>query len=423
MDQITVFVGIDWGAEQHVVCALDGGRKVLLERSVRHDGAALASLAKHLAALAQGGAHEVAVAIEVTRGTIVDTLLERGVRVFALNPKQLDRFRDRYTVAGAKDDRRDAFVLADSLRTDIGAYRELRVGDETVVLLREASRSYDELRDERIMHCNRLREQLWRYYPQILELGSVHDAPWLWALVEAAPTPDVGIRMSLAKLQSILKKHRIRRVTAEAVRAILRAEPLYVAPGVAEACRRHVLQIVARLRLVDEQKEQCERDIAALLDVLSTPVEPDRTEGEPGKSEHRDARLLRSLPGVGDLVCATMLAEAPEAIDARDYTTLRGLCGVAPVTKQSGKRLHVVAMRRACSQRLRQAIHFWAASAANVDPVCKKMYLAHRARGHSHARTLRGIGDRLLALLVAVLKSRTPYDRGRRDARAASNAA
>ncbi len=51
------------------------------------------------------------------RGAVIDALFERGFAVFAINPKQLDRCRDRYTAAGAKDDRRDAWVLADVLRT------------------------------------------------------------------------------------------------------------------------------------------------------------------------------------------------------------------------------------------------------------------------------------------------------------------
>ena len=60
--------------------------------------------------------------------------------VFAINPKQLDRFRDRFTVAGAKDDRRDAHVLGDSLRTDRRAFRLLAVDDPTIIELREWSR-------------------------------------------------------------------------------------------------------------------------------------------------------------------------------------------------------------------------------------------------------------------------------------------
>ena len=96
---------------------VDTGGTVLSERQVRHDGQALQDLATALIAHAGGQAAAVAVAIEVPHGAVVETLLARGVVVFALNPKQLDRFRDRFTVAGAKDDRRDARVLADAVRT------------------------------------------------------------------------------------------------------------------------------------------------------------------------------------------------------------------------------------------------------------------------------------------------------------------
>jgi len=102
------YVGIDWGTATHQVAVLDTQRAPLGERAVAHDGAALQTFTEWLTLLARGEPARVAVALEVPRGAVVDTLLERGFHVFALNPKQLDRFRDRYTVAGAKDDRRDA---------------------------------------------------------------------------------------------------------------------------------------------------------------------------------------------------------------------------------------------------------------------------------------------------------------------------
>jgi transposase len=113
----------------------------------------------------------------------VETFLEKEVAVFAINPKQLDRFRDRHTVSGAKDDRRDAFVLADSLRTDMAAFRRARLGDPLLVQLRELSRMQEELKADRIALGNRLREQLHRYFPQVLALGSVYDARWIWELL------------------------------------------------------------------------------------------------------------------------------------------------------------------------------------------------------------------------------------------------
>jgi len=120
------FVGIDWGSQQHQVCMLDGARRRVGERAIDHDGASLARLADWLWTVSAGHPQRVAVAIAVPRGAIVEGLLERGFHVFAIHPKQLDRFRDRHSMAGAKDDRRDAFVLADSVRTDQPSFRRLQ---------------------------------------------------------------------------------------------------------------------------------------------------------------------------------------------------------------------------------------------------------------------------------------------------------
>jgi transposase len=98
------FVGIDWGSAQHQVCVLDSDRRRVGERVVDHDGASLARLADWLWTVSAGHPQRVAVAIEVPRGAIVEGLLDRGFHVFAINPKQLDRFRDRHSVAGAKDE-------------------------------------------------------------------------------------------------------------------------------------------------------------------------------------------------------------------------------------------------------------------------------------------------------------------------------
>jgi len=108
---------------------------------------------------------DVAVAIETPHGPIVEALMDRGIAVFAINPKQLDRFRDRFSPAGAKDDRRDALVLFSSLRTDRHCFRRVEALDPTVVELREWSRMAEELKQERVRLTNRVRQQLWRYYP------------------------------------------------------------------------------------------------------------------------------------------------------------------------------------------------------------------------------------------------------------------
>src|ERR687888_1397991 len=182
-------VGIDWGSQQHQVCVLDRDRHVVGERVVDHDGASLAQLVGWLWGLSAGQPQRVAVAIEVPRGAIVEGLIERGFHVFAINPKQLDRFRDRHSVAGAKDDRRDAFVLADSLRTEQPRFRRLRLDDPQLLVLRELSRAEETLLEAFRRSANQLRDQLHRFYPQMLQLCLAADEPWLWDLLELTPTP------------------------------------------------------------------------------------------------------------------------------------------------------------------------------------------------------------------------------------------
>ena len=123
------FVGIDGGSRPHQVCVLDRDRRRVGERVVDHDGASLARLADWLWTLSVGQPQRVAVAIEVPRGVIVEGLLDRGFHLLAMNPKQLDRFRDRHSAAGAQEDRRDALVLADALRTDPPSFRRVHLGD------------------------------------------------------------------------------------------------------------------------------------------------------------------------------------------------------------------------------------------------------------------------------------------------------
>ena len=119
--------------------------------------------------------------------------------------------------------------------------------------------------------------------------------------------------------------------------------------------------------------------------------------------------ILRSMPGLGRIVIATLLAEACEPLRLRDYQVLRVLSGQAPVSRRSGKSW-IVLRRYACNRRLQNALHHWARVAAQHDPVSKQRYLELRGRGHSHARALRTVGDRLLGLLCVLLQRQVLYD-------------
>jgi hypothetical protein len=404
-ETIAWFAGVDWGSERHQACLVDAHGTVIGERDYPHSAVGLAELGEWILSIS-GTANAVAVAIEVPHGPVVDALLDRGFLVYAINPKQLDRLRDRFSVAGAKDDRRDAYASADGLRTDRHLFRRLQVADPRLVELRAWSRLAEELQEERVRLRNRVYQQLWRYYPQMLGLTDDLAATWFLELWERAPSPAKAAGLRKPAVERLLKQHRIRRVDADAVLRILRQPAIKVADGVVEAATIHMSSLVARLRVVNRELKHAEHKLDELCGAI----------GEAGAAAadcitQSDVVVLRSVPGIGKITLATLLAEASGPLSRRDYQALRTLSGVAPVTKRSGKS-HVVTMRYAAHVRLRRAVYHWARVAAQHDHRSRTRYAALRRRGHSHGRAIRGVADRLLALACVLLQRQALFDPG-----------
>lgn len=402
------FVGVDWGSAAHEVCLIDAHGQVIGTRTVAHTAEAVHDAVAWIAAQTGVEPGAIAVGIETPRGVLVDTLIEQGFAVFALNPKQLDRFRDRFSVAGAKDDPRDAQALADGLRTDRRAFRRVRPDDPLIIQLREVGRLRDELQEEERRLANRLRDQLYRVDAAWLTFSPAADEPWLWAVLAETPDPAAWAHLPRRRLTPVLRTHRIRRVTTDDIVHALQQPRLRVAAGVTEAVAARIAALVPQIRVVYTQRTAAERQIDRLLEQLASVVSPD---SEP--DEHGDVEILRSLPGVGRMVTATMLAEAPGPLADRDYRMLRTYTGAAPVTKRSGKRQYFVQMRYACNQRLRTALYHWSRISIQHDDAARAYYDALRTRGHGHARALRSVADRWLRILVAMLRTKKLYDPSR----------
>ncbi|MGE3919144.1 MAG: IS110 family transposase [Hyphomicrobiaceae bacterium] len=269
MEQPNFYAGVDWASEKHDVWLTDAEGKRRGYKIFPHSGEGLGQMCAWLIATTGAAPGEIAVGIEVPHGPVVETLLERGFLVHAINPKQLDRFRDRFTMSGAKDDSRDAETMASALRTDRHAFRKLALADPVVIELREWSRITEDLTAERTRLANRMRVQLWRYFPQMLGVESDVAAPWLIDLWQAVPTPEKAARVRETTIARILKDNRIRKTDAATVLAALRAKPVHVAPGTAQAAVAHVRTLVDRLRLVDSQLVQARAQLDRLLGMLA----------------------------------------------------------------------------------------------------------------------------------------------------------
>jgi len=405
---IAAYVGVDWASATQYAYALDVDGEKLGHRAFSHGGDELAELASWIRSITGQEPGNVAVGIEVPHGPVVEHLMDAGFLVHAINPKQLDRLRDRFTVAGAKDDRLDAYVLADSLRTDARFYRFLKPVHPTVIELREWSRMVEDLSVERNRLANRFCHQLWRYYPQVIELSEDWARGWILDLWELVPTPAKARNVRPTTIARLLKgagSENGRRIPCLLTFVRHQSPSHLVLRRLASPIAKVIL---ARLRLVMQQMKIGMKHLERLCSAVS-----ELPSAEPTAPDMRcDPEILRSLPGIGPIVLAALLSEAPEAVRRRDANALRALSGVAPVTPHSGKQ-YIVAMRQSCPHRLRTAVFHWARIAVLHDFHSRNRYSAMRKRGHSHARALRSVGSRLIGVACAMLESRELFDKDR----------
>jgi transposase len=399
------YVGIDWATEAHAVCVLDRSGARLGQFPVPNTPEGLAGLVTRLLEQCGGNRDRLSAGIEVPHGPVVDALLDAGFSVFSINPKQADRFRDRHSPAGAKDDRRDAWVLANALRTDPKAFHRIDPDQPAVVELREWSRIDQELGRDLLAQANRLSAQMLRVAPHWLKLCPAANEPWFWALLEIAPTPGAALELRLSQVKRVLKAHRIRRLSAEDVLAVLRSSPPGTPVGVLTAVAAHVRVLLPQLRLLHGERRRAETELARCLEACR-PVFPAEADGPNGVD------IVLSVPGIGVRVAACLFGEAGRYLLKRDRQGFRSISGTGPITKSSGKS-RLVIMRRACNFRVRDTCYHWARIAVQREPRSKEHYAVLRAKGHGHARALRGITDRAVDRLFTMLEHGETYDPNR----------
>ena len=389
-----LFVGVDWGEAHHDLCLLDQDGGVLASRRIADGLAGVGELHALVAAHVEDPGR-VVVGIETDRGLLVGALVGAGYQVYAVNPRAVSRYRDRHRSARAKSDRGDAKVLADLVRTDRHNHRQVAGDTPLAEAVKVLARAHQSLIWARQRHVNALRSALREFYPGALAaLGAQLAEPEALAMLTAAPTPELGRRLTRAAVrQALVGAGRRRNLQARvvAVHDAL-AAPQLAAPEPVEAAYRQVVDALVALL------GSLSRQVAALEEQLSARF-----------VAHPDAAIVRSLPGLGMVLGARVLAEFGD--DPHRYATAKGrkaFAGTAPVTRASGLRTTVVA-RAACNQRLVDACYLWAFAALTASPGARRCYDVHRARGATHHQALRALGNRLVGILHGCLARRVAY--------------
>jgi len=382
--------GIDWATDDHAISivAADGDQ---LERfASTHDAAGLRALVGRLLAAGVGE-----VGIERPDGPVVDALLQAGLTVIVIPPGQLKNLRSRYGSAGNKDDRFDAYVLADTVRTDRRRLRPLLADTHATSALRSVTRARKDLVGHRVAVANQLRAHLQVVFPGAVGLFADLDSQVSLRFLERFPSQDKADWLSPKRLTAWLGAEGYSGRTDPAVLHARLADAPRGAAGEGEHTAAHAsvtLALVAVLRTLTVQIEGLAARIAEQLTL------------------HPDQAIFTSLPRSGRVRAARLLAEIGDA-RGRFPTpeSLACLAGVAPSTRQSGK-LRAVTFRWGADKQLREALCDFAGDSRHANPWAADLYRRARARGHDHAHAVRILARAWAHIIWRCWQDNTPYD-------------
>jgi transposase len=391
-----LLVGDDWAEDHHDVEVQDESGRRLGRARLPEGVAGLAGLhaliAEHLEQ--DSRPEQVAVGIETDRGPWVAALVAAGYRVYAINPVQVARYRERHSVSGAKSDVGDAHTLADMVRTDRHQLRPVAGDSGRAEAVKVLARAHQNLVWERTRHMLRLRSGLREFFPAALYAFADLTAPDTLELLAAAPDPDSAARLPAARITAALRRAGRRQVPekAAAIAAALRTRQLTQPEVVAAAYAATVRAEVAVLTTLNAE-----------IDTLAGQVEA-------CFGQHPDAEVYLSQPGLGLVTGARVLAEFGDDPDRyADAKSRKNYAGTSPITRQSGKKKTVLA-RYVHNDRLVDALRCQAFSALRGSPGARAYYTALRARGTGHNAALRQLANRLVGILHGCLKTGARYD-------------
>lgn len=388
-DQLMYFGGFDWASEHHDVFILDKEGKVAAEFRIGNDSAGWREFREKIAAFPA-----LACCVETSSGCVVEHLLECGVTLYPINPKSAERYRDRHKPSGVKDDRFDAFCLADALRVDGMHWSSLKPEDPLTLELRMLCRDEVALIEQRTALVLQLEAALKEYFPAALEAFNDWTAPSSWAFVIAFPTPRKLVHAGKRKWENFLHAHKLYRpeVQERRLEIFKRAADFCGAPATVAAKSMLAVALAKTLQTLQLQLQTFRERIQELF------------------AQHPDSGTFGSLPvGEGKLMARIMseIGSRRERFDSAE--SLQAYGGSAPVTKRSGKHTLVI-LRRGCNKHLRHALHLWSDLTRHKCAWAQVYYQKFRDMGNGHADALRRLANRWLKIIWKMWQNRTPYD-------------
>jgi transposase len=389
------YVGIDWADQKHDIAIVDQkGQMVGKPKTIKKNYHGFEKINAMLRTLSDNP-QNFKIGIETPHNLIVDFLVDQTYPLFVLFPGLMPQLRKRYRVSAAHNDPFDAYVLADSLRTDKQCWRQVKFCSELTRQIRILARDHHTLIDKQVSLRNSLRSTLNLYYPEYLQFFGDICCDTSLAFIEAYPDFREAQKLNQRQIKQFFKEQHYNNAQAAArVYNLLRQKPIAVAPALQETKKLKAV-------IVSKQLRQLKSDIKLFQIRLTDLLE-----------QHPDGKIFLSYPGVGHINAARLISFfGDDRTRFESVKELQGLAGTCPVTDQSGKnRRGTIYFRRACNKYYRDLMYQVAFTSLLRCQWAKHYYKKHRQRGKKHSHALRCLANIHLRILFAMWKKRTSYD-------------
>jgi transposase len=391
------FVGIDWADQTHDICVLSESGDVVSHFKIEHSPQGFHHLDGVLHQLAP-----VKISIERPDGLLVDFIEERHWDLYLVPPRATAARRGRRS----KNDKRDARLLANMLRTGDQDCRPMGRSSQLVIHLKHKVRLLDKLHRDRQRYQNRLVHTLKLYYPAMVGMFSHAHGPLTLAFLQRFPDPQTVQETSFEDFAAFFDgRHYNSKDKIPTFYERLRA-PTPAAADV-DGCRFTMLTYVKFLELINEQGLPLEKEVNRIF------------------QQHPEADWWSRFPGVGALTGPRLLAYIGDNRERfPSYQVLQATAGTVPITQQSGQRSKVL-FRNECSKPLRKTVTDWAKNSIRESAWAKAYYAQQRSYGHDYHRCYRALGNHWMRIFWTLWKSGEYYDaeRHERDSRLLRNKA
>lgn len=339
---------------------------------------------------------QIGLCVETAHAAWVQSVLDRGYRVYPVNPKTAAHFRRALSVSGEKCDTIDRKVLALFLSTFHAELKPLRPDAPEIIRLRIACEDRVRLIEERTGKQQELKAILKVYYPAFLELFGDLVGDAALSFLQEFPTQAAMQALTPRRFKGFLRRQgytHSQRI--DEMLEHLRKPALPVAAHLQQAKAARIIYLAGSIAAL-------QRELAAREEQID-----EHFGGLP------EADWIRSLPGAGPTLAPALLScigRDPERF--ADATEARAFMGTAPVTRASGKSRAVI-FRRGCWKFARRTLQLFANHSRNDSAWAQAFYQQQRSTGHGHHAAVRALAHKWLKIILAMKRNGTPYDEHR----------